>query len=786
MLATLRKSLSSSRALRCALAIVFSAVRADTGDGEVVTPQSGKRILPVSGIPESTADGATVYQNDHGVSGAYFVFGTSLPRLPHWGEHITLAANAPAPLEIRSIEFSVNVTAAARLVTEFDIWDVYNTAASPVNSGLLRVEEMDYGTLASNLPLQFYDQILFPFSSPIALADTSVFVEFKFKSDLGAVPPNPVFRPIADGTSSGPSVGASENDLYVDQDGNGIFTFSSPNAGDRRVLHDTETCGPADCRSNYHLHVRGAPNPSVVESGMDLWETPGGGSTFLDSDLPPGFFNLDDGGNSCVPSGFVTSDPVTAAMPLVGVPLTTAPSGVLGPTDTIVVRQGPADLPLPGSSAVVPIEIVALSLQSANPITVTYDGGAASTQWSVRACLSSSPQTPGSMTITRGQCVGEGGTFTSSLPVLPRLVFTRISPPPAPPCSGVITLDYGTASLPPIVFTTANGSWFPDSPPGMGLVAAPVPGVQVDRNCDGSVETSLPATSANFHPGVRVPRCASDTSCAPRSPVKRLTVEQAVLAAHGVLPAEAPGPDQDLDQVHNLGDNCVAVANPTQLDADQDAVGDACDNCPGVCDPTQTDSDGDGRGDVCDNCPGSPNSGQQDGDGDQVGDVCDNCPTVANSSQLNTDGDSFGDACDNCPTVTNQNQLNTDGDSFGDACDCNPSDPTNPTPGEVQGLRFAMPPPDEQTLTWVAQPGATVYDVVRGLVSALPVGPGLGDEICLASPGGTSVADSTVPIANVGFWYLVRGENACGPTPNFGRWGAGTNPTNFRVTSSCP
>ena len=784
--------MKAARSILCVvglLVLASLAVPLAAGEGErleVVKPRPGKQIAPAGAFPESAADGATVYQNDHGdTSLEYFVLGTSPPRLPLWGEHITLAPNAPAPLEIRSIEFSVNVTAAAHLVTEFKIWDAYSTAASPVNSGLLRDEERDFGDLAANQSGEFYSQLLFPLSSALSLADADVFVEFLFKSAPGAVPPNPTFRPVVDGDPAGPNLGSSENDLYVDQDGNGIFTFSAPNAGDRRVLHDTGTCGPSDCQSNYHLHIRGAPNPAVIEPGMDLWETPAGGSTFLDNDLAQGFFDLDDGGNSCVPSGLVTSDPMTTPMPLVGVPLTTVPSGALGPTDTIVVRQAPADLPLPGSFAAVPIEIVALSLQSAVPITVTYDGGQSPTQWGVRVCLSASPQSAGTMTITKGQCVGEGGTFSSSLPVLPKLVFTRISPPPVPPCTGVITYDYGIQGLPPIVFSSA-GFWLPDAPSGMGLITASAAGDQVDANCDGSVETSLPASSVNFHPGVRVPRCPGDSSCASRAPIKRLTVEQGPLAAHGILPAEAPGPDQDLDQIPNLADNCVSVANPLQQDADQDGVGDACDRCPAVCDPTQPDSDADGRGDACDNCPGISNPAQQDADADQVGDACDNCPQTANSTQVNSDTDPVGDACDNCPTVANADQSNTDGDAFGDACDCNPGDPTNPPPGEVQGLRFTVPPPDKQTLTWVAAPGATVYDVVRGVLSALPVGPGLGDEICLASPAVTGAVDPTVPEAGAGVWYLARGENACGPTPNYGRYGSGANPAIFRVTASCP
>jgi hypothetical protein len=62
--------------------------------------------------------------------------------------------------------------------------------------------------------------------------------------------------------------------------------------------------------------------------------------------------------------------------------------------------------------------------------------------------------------------------------------------------------------------------------------------------------------------------------------------------------------------------------------------------------------------------------------------------------------------------------------------------------------------------------GATSSDVLRGLVSALPVGPGGGDEVCLDSGvAGTSVTDAEVPADGDTFWYLVQGVNACGKGP---------------------
>src|SRR5262245_25920027 len=174
-----------------------------------MVPQPGKKLVPVGYDAESAQDGATIYLNDH-VGGPFVFFGTS-GRRPDWGEHITLVPNPPAPLEIRSIEFSVHVDSTTTLLTEFDIWDTYNTAASPVNSGLLRTAEANYGTVPPNDSVDtFYSQVLFPFATPVALADTSVFVQFKFKTASGAgAPLNLACLPIADVNSAGPNLGTS-------------------------------------------------------------------------------------------------------------------------------------------------------------------------------------------------------------------------------------------------------------------------------------------------------------------------------------------------------------------------------------------------------------------------------------------------------------------------------------------------------------------------------------------------------------------------------------------------
>jgi hypothetical protein len=152
------------------------------------------------------------------------------------------------------------------------------------------------------------------------------------------------------------------------------------------------------------------------------------------------------------------------------------------------------------------------------------------------------------------------------------------------------------------------------------------------------------------------------------------------------------------------------------------------------------DLDGDGLRDSSDNCPGVSNPTQSDGDRDGVGDACDNCPAVANATQGDTDGDGVGDACDCVATIAGVFAL----------------------PGDIGDQMWSS---DRTQMLWTplatsAGPG-TQYDVVRG---ALPAGPGgAGAPQCFA-PGlpAANVQDPQTPAAGTGFYYWVRGRNACG------------------------
>jgi len=307
-------------------------------------------------------------------------------------------------------------------------------------------------------------------------------------------------------------------------------------------------------------------DPNLIQGGIDLFTTPAGGSTrhdFSATPIPAGFF--DPG-----------SEPFTNVVVLQGHPLATSPAGALGPTDTIVQRLASADVP-DGGCATVPIQIVALSLVSAAPITVTYGGGN-SEQWNVQVHLSSSqPQSVGSMNICRDPC-RDGGTFSAVLPVKPRLIFVRVGD------GAVRTLDQG---LPPLQFVTQNGRWLGYNPGAPFNLITAGAGLTVDHDGDPGTPPvgPLPASSDNFFPGMRIERCQS--GCDSGVVMKRLTEEDALLAKHGILPAQPPGPDRDGDGIPDDADNCPDKPNPLQEDRDGDGIGDVCDNCPDRCNPTQ-------------------------------------------------------------------------------------------------------------------------------------------------------------------------------------------------------
>jgi hypothetical protein len=76
---------------------------------------------------------------------------------------------------------------------------------------------------------------------------------------------------------------------------------------------------------------------------------------------------------------------------------------------------------------------------------------------------------------------------------------------------------------------------------------------------------------------------------------------------------------------------------------------------------------------------------------------------------------------------------------------------------------------------------ATTYDLTRGALNQFPVGTGAAETCRSSGVTGAWASDASVPAQGQGFWYLVRGRNACGT----GSYGFRRNGTE-RTTAVCP
>ncbi len=216
--------------------------------------------------------------------------------------------------------------------------------------------------------------------------------------------------------------------------------------------------------------------PLVVQAGDDVFHSPPWQSMLM-LNLPLGFFGPG-------------SDPFIGTVQFQGMPAAPPSSEPFQPQgpfphvsqtaqhvmvdarqastqgDTVIRRLGDASLfdPFtPAATQVVPIEIVALNLVSVQPIIVTYNGGQNPEPWSVEMEVQpSTPQTTGAMTITKTH--GQGGFFTSELPVTSHLTFrNQAGPGVVGPIARTETFytGFGTSSpLGPSYDTGSPVPWF--------------------------------------------------------------------------------------------------------------------------------------------------------------------------------------------------------------------------------------------------------------------------------------------------------------------------------------
>lgn len=191
-----------------------------------------------------------------------------------------------------------------------------------------------------------------------------------------------------------------------------------------------------------------------VPAGYDLLKTVEGSTRFRFGEeftIPADFF---DKGSSRF-SGVVHFK---------GVPISYFRDQKTGNADTVVERQKAATLSRFGRSSV-PIELVALSLESTRPIRVRV--GREWQQWNVKLGLSPSRKSQGTMTIVRR---GEnGGTFDSQFVAYGLFTFTRADGAEKSLDVGSMKLD--SKSTEKITLRAVRAPWS-QNPAGTGANAA--------------------------------------------------------------------------------------------------------------------------------------------------------------------------------------------------------------------------------------------------------------------------------------------------------------------------
>ena len=235
----------------------------------------------------------------------------------------------------------------------------------------------------------------------------------------------------------------------------------------------------------------------AIVNGVDLWRTPGDGTTFADFSkefLPAGFF--------CPGSA-----PFTGQVVLKGIPIATAKPGALGVTDTIIQRLDNATFNKRGV-ATTRIQMRAMQFENVAPIKtscgdfnlkVTLDGEQPVTQ----------------MRILRDNT--KGGRFFAPIFVNVRLSFTPV---------GRVTTEAlelrKALRFPP----APNAQWLAQ-PGNSGL---PTEGVlKVDTDSDGVPDTFLPGTT-NFVAG-RSAAGVKATACHTASEGQHCPVADPVITA---------------------------------------------------------------------------------------------------------------------------------------------------------------------------------------------------------------------------------------------------------------
>lgn len=212
----------------------------------------------------------------------------------------------------------------------------------------------------------------------------------------------------------------------------------------------------------------------VLRRGDDGLSTPGGGQTTLDL--------------KSVPVEQVFGAPVVGStvVSLRGRPF----SSQLPAVDTLVRR--PQDIALTNGVGGGPLLVVGLSLESEGRVQIGDQF------YRLALHLSDFGQQTGQATFKLAN--GDGGTFSASLPVVPKLTFTNTGD------GSVVIIDCGVVNCEQFLLSISNVGWVRTGGPGgfdpaaRGETLLP-PGIWIDTDGDGQPDLQL-LGSSNFFPGI--------------------------------------------------------------------------------------------------------------------------------------------------------------------------------------------------------------------------------------------------------------------------------------------
>ena len=292
-----------------------------------------------------------------------------------------------------------------------------------------------------------------------------------------------------------PSLCADDgNPCTMDSCQNGTCVYNATSA-DGMLCQDGKDCTVGDtCQSGECVSGSDLCDECIVRAGSDAFSI---GHTLLD------YFT-----SNPIPSNFFGpgSDPFSSVITMIGDGVDfVEPFAAFDNIDLIVERLQDADLVAPSGTDMVPIEIVALSLESIQPITVTFGAGQPQL-WEVNCDLSENNTQPsGVMNITASDCsCNDGGTFVSLLTGPQELL-----------CNFVNTTNNNTLSIDSVQLTLLPDNivqhWYRTSSNGGNTTVLTGTEYVIDQYGTGTTNRTITNSCEDFYPGVRLDQC--DDTC---------------------------------------------------------------------------------------------------------------------------------------------------------------------------------------------------------------------------------------------------------------------------------